>query len=368
VASLPKLWAGMRVNRTKLRTNGLTELYNINRFKKVKKIILAKMHIEVEQIERLLKEIPGSPLQNAVFGCNLNSGVSAEILASAVSHLHIVHLCCLTTEQCVALLKAILSSDTLTILSLNVYLSKVPPELLANSISRLQDVNLRFTALTTDQLVALLKASLSSTTLTNVSLEGAKLSEVPAELLANSISRLQVVNLSCTKLTTEQCVALLKASISSTSLTNVNLYGANLSKVPAELLANSISRLQDVNLHLTYLTTEQCIALLKASLSSTTLTNVDLGFVDLSEVPAELLANSISRLQEVYLCATNPTTEQCAALLNAIRSSSKTVTIKANPKHVLNLSEFTAELLEKTLKSEAFRRNTNSWRRNSNAH
>jgi len=336
-----------------MRENGLTELYNINRFKKVKEISFERMNLEVEEIERLLKEIPGSPLENANFRYTNLSGVSAEILASAVSHLHIVNLghTDLTTEQCVALLKASLSSTTLTNLNLEeVNLSKVPAELLANSISRLQVVDLWDTHLTTEQCVAVLKASLSSATLTNLNLKYVNLSKVPAELLANSISRLEVVNLGhsdavilrYTHLTTEQCVALLKASLSSTTLTNVNFGRVNLSKVPAELLANSISRLQDIDLSSTELTTEQCVALLKASLSSTTLTNVNLAVVNLSKVPAELLANSISRLQDVELFGTDLTTEQCVALLKSSLSSATLTNVNLKD---INLSKVPAELL-----------------------
>jgi len=212
VASLPELWAGMKVSRSKLRDNGLEEFYNINRFRKITQIDFSKWNLKREEWERLLKGIPGSPLKNANFSCNNLTQVSADLLASAVSSL--------------------------------------------------QNVNLSSTHLTTDQCVALLRSSLSSATLAKINLRGVNLSQVPAELLASSITRLQDVDLSYTDLTTDQCIALLRSSLSSTTLTKVNLLYVNISQVPADLLASSISRLQDVNLSSTHLTTDQCVALL----------------------------------------------------------------------------------------------------------
>jgi len=232
VASLPELWAGMKVSVRKVKENGLLELYNINRFKKVKEINFKRnsIYLNVKEIERILKEIPGSPLEFAYFGglewSELHEA-SPEVLASAVSHLRIANFwgTHLTTDQCNFLLVDSLSSTTLTHLNLNyIPLFEVPAELLAISISRLQDVGLRQTHLTTVQCVALLNESLSSATLKNVNLEEVNLTEVPAELLANSICRLQHVNLYKTFLTLDQCVELVvKASDSSATLQLINL-------------------------------------------------------------------------------------------------------------------------------------------------
>lgn len=288
----------MKVNGVKIRENGLKEFYNINRFKKVKVIDFHRLRMgcgcgfvgdencsshdkthrwKYEDIEKLLKEIPGSPLENANLSLNDLSGVSGELLASAVSHLHIV--------------------------------------------------NLFNTKITNDQCVALLKASLCSTTLQNINMAAVNLSKVPAELLANLISRLQKVNMGKTDLTTDQCVAILKASLYSKTLRNIDLRFVNLSEVPVDLLANSMSRLQDVGLYRTDLTTDQSVALLRASLSTRTLTNLSLMNIDLSEVPAELLANSISRLRDFKLYRTGLTTDQCAVLKS--RLSTRTI-IKLN--------------------------------------
>merc|ERR550519_987593 len=106
---------------------------------------------------------------------------------------------------------------------------------------------------------------------------------------------MHTVNLEYTSLVTDQCTQILDASLASTTLSDLNLEGINLSEVPADLLATAVSRLRNVNLGITDMTTDQCVTVLDASRSSTTLTDLDLADIDLSGVPADLLATAVSR-------------------------------------------------------------------------
>jgi len=226
LASCPNLWSGMEVNMVKVRDNGLAQLYSIDRFKKVRKMNFRGLHFSSEKLKMVFHDIPASNLEDI----NLS----------------------------------------------RINLRQVPAELLANAVSHLQTVNLLYSGLSTEQCIQVLEASLSSESLVDVNLSMVNLSGVPADLLARAVSRLQTVNLSHTKLTTEQCIQLLEASLSSTSLVDVDLESINLSGVPAYLLARAVSRLQTVNLRFTRLTTEQCIQVVEASISSKTLVNVDI--------------------------------------------------------------------------------------------
>ena len=87
---------------------------------------------------------------------------------------------------------------------------------------------------------------------------------------------------------------MLEASLSSRSLVEVNLTGVNLSGVPSDLLSSAVSRLQTADLSFTNLTTEQCIQVVEASISSKTLVNIDIGGNDdgLQKVPEDLLAQA----------------------------------------------------------------------------
>jgi len=241
------------------------------------------------------------------------SEVPADLLSKAVCHLQTVNLryTALTTEQCIEVLEVSLSSRSLVSINLvYVNLSGVPSDILARAVSRLQTAELSCTNLTTGQCIQVLEASLSSRSLLGISLARVKLREVPHELLANAVSHLQIVNLRSSDLTTEQCIQVLEASLSSRSLVDVILEDVNLNEVSSNLLARAVSRLQTVNLTDTSLTTEQCIQVLEASLSSRSLVNVNLFGVNLSEVPSDLLTRAVFHLQTVYLSGTNLTTKQ----------------------------------------------------------
>ena len=82
--------------------------------------------------------------------------------------------------------------------------------------------------------------------LTDLGLSFVNLSGVPADILAMAVGRLKTVRLSYTKLTTNQCVKVLE-TIPSTRLTNLYLYGIDLSGVPADLLAKNVGRLKIYN-------------------------------------------------------------------------------------------------------------------------
>ena len=165
----------------------------------------------------------------------------------------------------------------------------------------------------------------SSKTLFDVNLQSVNLSEGPAKLLSSAVCRLQTQ----TKLTNNQCVKILKAIIFSKTLVKVDLMSnnltcpsvggdpisiesilktrwtrmgyVNLSGVPADLLATAVSRLQMVNLLDTKLIPDQCVTVVEAIYSSKTLVDVDLGCVNLGGVPTELLARAVTRLQAVKL-------------------------------------------------------------------
>jgi len=301
LASTQKLWAGTKISKEKVMRDGVTQLFRINRFKKIKAIDLSSMGAWATdvRIHNLLMEIPQTPLEQVDLSGNRMSsnqtnggvpaeirelvtwshGVSAEVLAQGVAHLKSVDLMwtSLTTIQSSKLLEASISADSLETVNLRgANLGGVPADLLAKAVCRLQSVNLGFTGLTSQQLAAMLEASLLSNSLEKVELERVNLSRVPASLLAKAICRLQTVNLGYTRLTGQQSTKIVEASLSSETLVEVNLDGVNLSIVPSEVLAKAVGRLQSVNLSYAEMTRNQWIAVCKAVVSSTSLRQADL--------------------------------------------------------------------------------------------
>ena len=243
--------------------------------------------------------LTSTTLANLNLAGNNLSGVPAELLATAVSHLHSVNLesTRLSTDQCTQIMNTSLTSTTLANLNLRwINLSGVLADILAMAVSHLKIVRLTFIQLTTNQSVKVLDIIPSSATLTNLDLWGNNLVGVPAAILAMAVGRLKTVNLESTQLTINQSVKVLDIIPSSATLNNLDLWGNNLSAVPADILAMVVGRLETVNLSYTQLTTNQCVKVLE-SIPPTRLTNLYLYGIDLSGVPADLLAKNVGRLK-----------------------------------------------------------------------
>ena len=107
-------------------------------------------------------------------------------------------------------------------------------------------------------------------------------------MVARAVCRLKTINLNYTCLTAEQSTELLEASLSSTSLVEVDLWGADLSRVSSEVLARSVGRLQKVDISWIEMTANQCIAVGQAVLSSTSLRHADIRGI-LKHLPTQLI-------------------------------------------------------------------------------
>jgi len=267
VASWPDLWANMKVNISKVKQNGLSELYSINRFSKIRKLDFSKIEFTSEELEKLFKDIAGSPLTD----------VNLE----------------------------------------NVNIKDVPAELVAKAVCQLETVNMAATGLTTDQCVEALEASLSSNLLVNLNLELNNLYGVPPELLGRVVFHLQSANLGYSNLTTDQCVKIWEEIFSSSTLVSVKMKHVNLSGVPANLLAKAVAGLNNVDLYYTDLTTDQCVKILEACLLSSTLVELDLTYVTLREVPGDLLARAFCHIPEVRRGENGLTRDQRNQILKA---------------------------------------------------
>jgi len=353
LASWPELWKNMKVNMGKVKEKGLQQLYAIDRFRKITKMDFSIMIFTNQELERILTDIQGSPLENIDLSQVNLRNVPAVMLASTVASLHTVNLCNtrLTTDQCVKLLEASISSNTLVEIDLmHVNLSEVPAELLARAVTHLQTVNLSYTDLTTDQCMKVLEVSIAFHKLingsANVDLIGVNLSRVPAELLVKAVSRLHTVNLSNTRLTTDQCIKVLEATISSNRLVEIDLKHVNLSGVPPDLLARAVSRLHTVDLSSTRLTTDQCVEVLEASISFNSLVNLNLKNVDFGWVSADLLARAVSCIF-IDLPLKELNSDQLVRVLEDSTASNKLA--KLGKFIGVNLSGVSAELLVKAI-------------------
>merc|ERR550519_1457126 len=118
----------------------------------------------------------------------------------------------------------------------SVDLSRVePPELLGLAVSNLTKLNLSSTSLTTNQATNLLSQIKDSKTLLDVDLSGVCLVQVSEVVLSEGVRGLVKVNLEKTGLAAEQCTAIFQEILHSTTLEQVNLAQVRLTQVPVEL-------------------------------------------------------------------------------------------------------------------------------------
>merc|ERR1712241_1296894 len=115
-----------------------------------------------------------------------------------------------------------------------------------------------------------------STTLDDLNLSNNNLLSVPFYAISGATKRLKKICLTCTKLKTSQLTDLLSASVTSTTLEDIDLAQNNLSSVSSVVIARAITKLKIINLKFTDLTTSQLTDLLTASVTSTTLENINL--------------------------------------------------------------------------------------------
>lgn len=240
VAKDPKLWSRINVNKKKIKICGISKLFEISRFSRIVSLDLSYIPLTVWDCTTIFKNVIHSKTIQSVSLHFVNlSGLDPDLLGKGISVLQKVDLSGskLTTQQSTAILQQIMSSQTVQDISLrNVNLSSVDISLVSLATSRLTKADLEYTMLTPDQVSGILLESLSSDNLLDLDLSYNTLSFVPPELLSRAVSRLRRVGLKFTKLSTDQATSLINASLDSTSLQDISLYRVNLSDVPFHLL------------------------------------------------------------------------------------------------------------------------------------
>ena len=168
-------------------------------------------------------------------------------------------------------------------------LASVDPSLLARLVARMEEVGMRGTRLTVQQVEAVFNSICSgdSSRLKKLDISHNNLSTVSPVLLASAVNSLQEGVLSHTQLTREEGEAILTAITSGDSrLKILNISGNNLSKVDPGLLASAVNRLEEVEVEVevwvggyrwnTRLTVEQVEAILTQSLVKTSLRRLEM--------------------------------------------------------------------------------------------
>jgi len=207
-------------------------------------------------------------------------------------------------------------------------LSSLEPELFGRSLSRLEDVNLYDTIVTIDQVQELFLSMSQNCQLKKLVLKVdnlwlSSLSFVEAGLLARVLSKLEDVFLYDALLTTDQVQAAFQALAQNCLLNKLALRASDISSVEAGLLARVVSRLEVVDLSGTDITTEQIQELFQALAQNCRLKKLYMGDNNLSSVEPELLAKVVNRVEVVWLQWCHLTTKQLTSILRHLQEDSK---------------------------------------------
>ena len=215
------------------------------------------------------------------------SEVEPNILAHAVNGLEEVDLNTtkLTVEEVEAIVNCIAQRDS-KLKKLNISNARIcmchwgdkkarftqPPELLASTVNKLEEVEMAFNSFSTKQLEAILSTiGQQKSNLKKLNISCNNLSSVDPLLLVRAVSRLEEINLDGTELTLMQArgIMLTIGFDKFSTLQKLVLSDNDLSKVKPDLFAKAVNRLEEVDMTNSQLTLEQMEAILKQSLVST---------------------------------------------------------------------------------------------------
>ena len=233
----------------------------------------------------------------------------------------------LTLENVQHILEHSISSDLCEIDLQGINLSRIAPELLSKSLQPLQKVDLTFTKLTSDQAEHLFSyfENNQPTRMKEISFKAINLSTVNPTMFASAIARMEKVNLSFTELTTDQLTELLDKILTQNdvNLNDIEFFSVDLSGTPPRLLGKALGNLECVSLSNTELRFEHMQSFFEEIMSSKKLKEVNLDFSELFYISNDIFAKTLIQLEKVSLACTVMDVEQLETLFELISKESK---------------------------------------------
>ena len=187
----------------------------------------------------------------------------------------------------------------------------------------MEDVNIWSTSLTKAQVIDLFEKMAGGTNLRSINIGANSLVSVPAQPLATALSKLEEVRIENTYLRPMQTEALFKKLFKKSRLQRLDINNNNLSEINEEVFAVTINKVEEVNISHTMLSREQLKELFKKMIEKTKLKILKLNDIDLSSVPANLLAEALNLLEEIEIAKCSLTIYQGIYLFSRMSEKSK---------------------------------------------
>ena len=176
--------------------------------------------------------------------------------------------------------------------------------------------------------------------------------DIDPELLAKVVTKLQKLNIDVrndfrhTNITHQQAAAILTAVSEGSTLTELKIGYNNLSGVDLELLAKVVTNLDTLNLTNTKLTQQQIASVITSASKGSKLKKLNISENDLSGVDPGLLAKAVVNLETLDIGNTKLTQQQAAVIFSGVCEGSRLNVLNISDN---NLSEVEPELLAKTV-------------------
>jgi hypothetical protein len=185
VGEAPGLWAWVRL---KVKTDNLAFMPRVLGWRRLQAVRWLKVEAMSEELLQAVARHPGLKVMS-MQGTNLYK-VIPDLLVRAVTRLEEVEMRVtnLTKPQMEAIFISIIYKDSLLLRKLNISginLSQVSPDLLARAVTRLEEVKMRRTCLTKQQMEAILTQSLVETSLKVLSSDLDRIQPQPDETLVS---------------------------------------------------------------------------------------------------------------------------------------------------------------------------------------
>ena len=199
---------------------------------------------------------------------------------------------------------------------------------LSTTLNRMEDVNVWSTGLTKSQVIDLFEKMSAETNLRSLNIGANTLISVPANTLGTALSKLTDIRVDTTYLRPMQTDSFFNQLTKKTLLKRLDMNNNNLSEVNEEVFSMNINKVQEVDLSQTKLTKEQLKELFKKMIEKTNLRMLKINDVDLSSVPANILAEALNLVQEIEISKCSLTIYQGIYLFSKMAEKTKIEKLK----------------------------------------
>ena len=303
-----------KLSLERIQLSSLKPSLIVEAVQQLEEVNLNTTSLTAHQIERIAVGISSSRLKKLSISSNSLFSVDLDLLARGVMELEEVEMVNmgLTAEQAFVLVGAVAASCKLRRVNLELNdLSSVDPTLLAKAVGKLEDINLGSTCLTYRQLVEICSNLQDGTKVKKISLWRNNISNVDKKLLAGALLQVSEVDLTATRLTEQQAMALfaslqtpkklMKLKIawnpSLWRIRNTGVMAKGLNKLDCVEMFGGVDEQGDSSLpsigHVT--------SILKQSLVSTQLRKINIGKVRGGEVDEDLVKRAREVIDKVIL-------------------------------------------------------------------